>query len=84
MLRIAVRCLINLDHRGAISADGTGDGAGLLTQVPHRLLARDLESGGFTPPAPGWLGVGFVFLPTDNPGNARAVVEEAVAAERFG
>ena len=81
MLRFAVRCLINLDHRGAISADGTGDGAGLLTQVPHRLLSRELETRGITAPPPGWLGVGFVFLPIENRGVARKAIEDAVEAE---
>jgi len=81
MLRYAVRCLVNLDHRGAISADGTGDGAGLLTQVPYRLLARELEIRGIAPPSPGWLGVVFVFLPAGDPEPARSLVNAALAHE---
>jgi glutamate synthase domain-containing protein 2/glutamate synthase domain-containing protein 1/glutamate synthase domain-containing protein 3 len=81
MLRDAVRCLVNLDHRGAISADGTGDGAGLLTQVPHRLLARELETRGIAAPSPGWLGVVFVFLPAEDPGRARLLVNAALEHE---
>ena len=81
MLRYAVRCLVNLDHRGAVSVDGTGDGAGLLTQVPYRLLARELETRGIVPPSPGWLGVVFVFLPADDPGPARSLVDAALTHE---
>ncbi|MBT8217881.1 MAG: glutamate synthase large subunit [Acidimicrobiia bacterium] len=81
MLRYAVRCLVNLDHRGAISVDGTGDGAGLLTQVPYRLLARELEVRDIVPPSPGWLGVVVVFLPADDPGPARSLVDAALAHE---
>src|SRR3972149_10894261 len=40
----AVEAVINLTHRGAVSADGkTGDGAGLLTQLPRRLFMRELR-----------------------------------------
>jgi len=39
ILTKAVESVINLTHRGAVSADGkTGDGAGVLTQIPHRLF----------------------------------------------
>jgi glutamate synthase domain-containing protein 2/glutamate synthase domain-containing protein 1/glutamate synthase domain-containing protein 3 len=81
MLRYAVRCLVNLDHRGAISVDGTGDGAGLLTQIPHRLLTRELELRGIAAPSPGWLGVVVVFLPADDPGPARELVNAALDHE---
>ncbi len=81
MLRYAVRCLVNLDHRGAISADGTGDGAGLLTQVPYRLLARELETRGIAAPSPGWLGVVFAFLPADDPEPARSLLNAALEYE---
>src|SRR6188472_521388 len=36
--------LVNLTHRGGVGADErTGDGAGVLTQIPHALFASDLE-----------------------------------------
>ncbi len=44
MLRLAVDCLKRLDHRGAKAADGTGDGAGMLTQLPYPILERHLEA----------------------------------------
>jgi glutamate synthase domain-containing protein 1 len=38
IVKLGVTCLHNLDHRGARSADGTGDGAGMMTRIPYRLL----------------------------------------------
>ncbi|MDQ3781316.1 MAG: glutamate synthase subunit alpha, partial [Actinomycetota bacterium] len=63
LLRTAVTCLDNLDHRGARSADGTGDGAGIMTRLPYRLLARDLHAAGLPVPDALSLGVLMVFLP---------------------
>ena len=40
----AVEAVANLSHRGAVAADGkSGDGSGVLTQIPRRLVARELE-----------------------------------------
>src|SRR5262245_779771 len=62
----AVRILLNLEHRGACGCEkNTGDGAGILLQVPHKLLLRECDKLGFKLPAPGHYGVGFVFLPRD-------------------
>jgi glutamate synthase (NADPH/NADH) large chain len=62
----AVQVLVNLEHRGAIGGDeSTGDGAGLLLQIPDaffRFGCRDLR---FPLPHPGQYGTGMVFLPTD-------------------
>jgi len=62
----AVQVLVNLEHRGAIGGDeSTGDGAGLLLQIPDaffRFGCRDLR---FPLPNPGQYGTGMVFLPTD-------------------
>ena len=38
-----LECLANLDHRGAKFADGTGDGAGVLTEIPFELLRAELD-----------------------------------------
>ncbi|MDE0527130.1 MAG: glutamate synthase large subunit [Truepera sp.] len=47
IIKLAVGALANLAHRGAVSADGrTGDGAGVLTQLPYRLLQRELGAAG--------------------------------------
>ncbi len=61
-----IQILINLAHRGACGCDPqTGDGAGILIQIPHAFFARETEALGFTLPSPGEYGVGMVFLPVD-------------------
>jgi glutamate synthase (ferredoxin) len=80
----ALEAVANLTHRGAVSADGkTGDGAGVLTQIPHRLLAADLARLKVRIPRHGDLGVGMVFFPRDprRQARARALVEETVIQE---
>ncbi|MDP9368817.1 MAG: glutamate synthase large subunit [Chloroflexota bacterium] len=62
----ALAGLVNLTHRGGVGADArTGDGAGVLTQVPHGLLAPDLARLGHAGAAPGEVGVAMTFLPRD-------------------
>ena len=61
-----IQILINLTHRGACGCDPeTGDGAGILIQIPHAFFERECTQLGFTLPAPGEYGVGMVFLPVD-------------------
>jgi glutamate synthase (NADPH/NADH) large chain len=61
-----IQILINLTHRGACGCDPqTGDGAGILIQIPHSFFERECARIGFTLPAPGEYGVGMVFLPVD-------------------
>src|SRR5271168_504299 len=61
-----IQILINLTHRGACGCDSeTGDGAGLLIQIPHKFFARETAKLGFTLPAAGEYGVGMVFLPVE-------------------
>ena len=43
-----LECLSNLDHRGAKFADGTGDGAGVLTEIPYELLNVELNERNIT------------------------------------
>ncbi len=81
LLRTAVSCLHNLDHRGARSADGTGDGAGMMTRVPHRLLTRDLEARGIPAPPAGELGVLMVFLPPGREEAGRRHVDAVLSGE---
>jgi len=57
----ALRVLCNLEHRGAAGADpDTGDGAGILTQLPDAFFR---EVTGFSLPDPGGYAVGLAFLP---------------------
>jgi glutamate synthase (NADPH/NADH) large chain/glutamate synthase (ferredoxin) len=59
----ALTVLDNLVHRGAIGGDkATGDGAGLLFQIPHEFFLRH---GGLELPGPGEYGVGMIFMPRD-------------------
>ncbi len=56
--------LENLAHRGAVGSDpDTGDGAGILIQIPHPLFARVAEDTGLHLPSAKAYGVGMVFLP---------------------
>ncbi|HET6390327.1 glutamate synthase large subunit [Hyphomicrobium sp.] len=62
----ALKILENLEHRGAVGADPlSGDGAGILIQIPHDFLAAETKSAGFELPAPGHYAVGQVFMPQD-------------------
>ena len=61
-----LQILINLTHRGACGCDPeTGDGAGILIQIPHQFFARECAKLGFTLPPVGVYGVGMVFLPVE-------------------
>ena len=63
----AIQVLLNLEHRGASGCEkNTGDGAGILLQVPHLFLARQCDDLGIRLPGPGRYGVGMVFLPTSD------------------
>src|ERR1700722_14575516 len=62
----ALKILVNLDHRGACGAEpNTGDGAGILIQVPHEFFSAQTTKLGFKLPEPGQYGVGMIFLPKD-------------------
>ncbi|MFO7821935.1 MAG: glutamate synthase central domain-containing protein [Lentisphaeria bacterium] len=62
----AVEVLVNLEHRGAVGGDkATGDGAGLLAQLPHEFMMTVCEKEGINVPAVGEYGVGMIFLPQD-------------------
>ncbi|WP_325609245.1 glutamate synthase large subunit [Pseudorhodoplanes sp.] len=80
----ALTILVNLEHRGAVGADPrAGDGAGILVQIPHAFFAKKAKENGFTLPAPGHYGVGFLFLPRDEEwrDEIRKTYEEVAAKE---
>ncbi len=59
-----ITVLKNLVHRGAVGGDQrTGDGAGLLCQIPHRFFEAEAVRLGVKLPAAGAYGVGMFFLP---------------------
>ncbi|MCG6926376.1 MAG: glutamate synthase large subunit [Acidobacteria bacterium] len=61
-----IEILVNLDHRGARGAEKeSGDGAGILTQIPHAFFLRECSQLGITLPEPGDYGIGQCFLPRD-------------------
>ena len=79
-----VEVLVNLTHRGACGCDPeTGDGAGLLLQIPHGFFLKQAASLGFSLPGPGAYGVGMIFVAPDHAKTRRAqqMVEEVVQAE---
>jgi glutamate synthase (ferredoxin) len=62
----AVQILLNLEHRGACGSEkNTGDGAGIMLQIPHAFLASECAMLEITLPPPGEYAVAMVFLPTE-------------------
>src|SRR5581483_10164181 len=62
----AIGVLVNLAHRGACGCDPeTGDGAGILLQLPHAFFQAELAAQKVTLPPAGEYGVGMLFLPRD-------------------
>lgn len=79
-----LQILQNLEHRGGCGADiRTGDGAGILLQLPHRFLRKACKAEGIKLPDEGRYGAGMAFLPTDPSleAKAKALIEENVLAE---
>ncbi len=76
ILADALQVLRNLDHRGASGAEvNTGDGAGVLLQMPHAFFAEACKATRINLPAAGQYGAGLVFLPR-NPTVRRKVEEK--------
>jgi glutamate synthase (NADPH) large chain len=83
ILSKALQVLVNLEHRGAVGAEkNTGDGAGILFQIPHAFFAAEREKLGLRLPRPGHYATGMVFLPPNEAGRAEcARIFEAVVRE---
>ena len=78
-----LQALRNLDHRGAVGSDPkTGDGAGMLLQIPHAFFRDEVD---FELPRQGAYAVGNAFLPTDPElaGKAKAGIEQIAAEENL-
>ena len=66
IIKQGIQVLINLTHRGACGCDPeTGDGAGILIQIPHKFFVKEAEILGFELPGPGEYAVGMTFLPVE-------------------
>src|SRR4051795_11171502 len=66
LVRDGLTALVNLDHRGACgSENNTGDGAGVLIQIPHELLVYRCKAIGIELGEPGSYGVGAFFTSPD-------------------
>ena len=82
-----IEVLINLEHRGACGCDpDTGDGAGLLVQIPDALFRREAPSLGFELPDEGAYAVGMIFLARDEraASHQREIFEGIVTGEGQG
>ena len=82
-----IKVLENLVHRGAIGGDlKTGDGAGILFQIPDAMFRRDSKHLGIRLPEPGSYGVGMIFMPQSRESREECVqmIEDTVNAEGLG
>jgi glutamate synthase (ferredoxin) len=75
ILRQAIQVLKNLDHRGACGCEvNTGDGAGVLMQMPHAFLKDAAKKAHITLPEAGQYACGLIFMPR-NPTQRRRIEE---------
>ncbi|MHB1041416.1 MAG: glutamate synthase large subunit [Eubacteriales bacterium] len=84
ILRHALTILINLDHRGARGAElNSGDGAGILMQIPHAFFEKVCAKENFGLPPAGKYGVGMLFLPADDTErkDCEEILEEVIREE---
>ncbi|MDB4876826.1 MAG: glutamate synthase large subunit [Gemmatimonadetes bacterium] len=83
VVRLALEVLVNLAHRSATGGDSeTGDGAGILLQLPHALFGAACRALGISLPEAGAYGVGMLFLPVAHGARRAAMdaIESAVVA----
>ncbi|MBC7822706.1 MAG: glutamate synthase large subunit [Candidatus Parcubacteria bacterium] len=80
----ALTILVNLEHRGACGCEtNTGDGAGILMQVPHKFLKRVAAAENIALPDAGQYGVGMIYASPDRAtrSQSRQIFEQIVAEE---
>ncbi|RVU02685.1 glutamate synthase large subunit [Mucilaginibacter limnophilus] len=81
----ALTMLENMEHRGACGCDPeSGDGAGILIQLPHELLMEECSNLEISLPEPGEYGVGMIFFPKDSTLKkaCRVIIDNAI--EKLG
>ncbi|MCS7025324.1 MAG: glutamate synthase large subunit [Bryobacteraceae bacterium] len=72
IIQKGIQILVNLTHRGACGCDPeTGDGAGIMIQIPHKFFQKECAKLGFTLPPPGDYGVAMCFLPVETHSRTR-------------
>ena len=84
MVDDALSVLVNLEHRGGKGLEAnTGDGAGILFQVPHRFFRKEAQKCGHLLPDEGDYGVAMIFCPQEKRGvaDARRIFEDGCATE---
>lgn len=84
MVDDALSVLVNLEHRGGVGLEpNTGDGAGILLQIPHRFFRKEAQKCGSLLPDEGEYGVAMLFLPTDEHGleESMRIFEDGCIAE---
>jgi len=81
----ALTMLTNMEHRGGQGSEpNSGDGAGILLQIPHRFFAAEAEKLGYRLPEAGQYGVGMLFLPHDEKVRGRQEAELTRIIEEEG
>jgi glutamate synthase (ferredoxin) len=82
IVELAIEAVVDLTHRGAVDADAkTGDGAGILTQIPVKLFKKEINKLGYRISNDTEFAVGMIFLPKDNPvaqERCKTIVEEVI------
>src|SRR5437773_2108926 len=83
--RLALQALARVAHRGAAATDRSGDGAGLLTQIPTPLFYREAASRGLALAAGQPFAVGAFFVPREQDalGCTTAIIEDVLRGEGF-
>jgi len=87
VLHYGLTSVCNMVHRGAVDADAkTGDGSGILTQIPYKIFRREITRLGQTLYNDSDLAIGSVFLPHDNAyaqARAKSVVEDVLTSRQL-
>jgi glutamate synthase (NADPH) large chain len=79
----ALSLLINMEHRGGQGSEpNTGDGAGIMLQIPHKFFSKETARNGFALPPEGQYAVGMTFLPQNESVRSKhEEIFEAIVAE---
>ncbi|SDD44731.1 glutamate synthase (NADH) large subunit [Mucilaginibacter pineti] len=81
----ALTMLENMEHRGACGCDPeTGDGAGILIQLPHEFFMEECSNLEISLPEPGEYGVGMIFFPKDSAAKKACRIVITNAIEKLG